>query len=169
MRKKCSRIRKSGRRTSGSRNRRRVGCHDLATLDLAVGRRRGAAVAISGRRLCGWRVSAGDGGRLRRWRWVHNPWFRCLHLLAIAYVALQAWLDAVCPLTQPEMALRARAGAAVYEVSFVGHWLQIALYYEAPARVFTAGYTLFALLVAFAWGSAPPRPSGDHARPDTPR
>ncbi len=108
-------------------------------------------------------------GRLRHWRWVRNPWFRCLHLLAIAYVALQAWLDAVCPLTQLEMALRARAGAAVYEGSFVGHWLQSALYYEAPAWVFTAGYTLFALLVAFTWWWAPPRPFGDHAQADTPR
>lgn len=104
-------------------------------------------------------------GRVIGWRWVSNRWFRCLHLLAIAYVALQAWLDVVCPLTKLEMALRARAGAAVYEGSFVGHWLQSALYYEAPAWVFTVCYTFFALLVAFVWWWAPPRPFGDYSKP----
>ncbi len=103
-------------------------------------------------------------GGLRRWRWVRNPWFRYLHLSCIAVVALQAWLGIVCPLTQWEMALRSRAGDAVYSGSFIGYWLEKILYYNAPAWVFIALYTLVAAITLTAWWRLPPRPfkrSGD--------
>lgn len=97
-------------------------------------------------------------GGLRRWRWVRNPWFRYLHLLCIGVVALQAWLGVLCPLTQWEMALRSRAGDAVYSGSFIGHWLDKVLYYNAPAWVFIALYTLVAAITVVAWWRLPPRP-----------
>lgn len=96
-------------------------------------------------------------GRWRRWAWVRNPWLRLVHLLAIGVVVAQAWLGMVCPLTTWEMALRARSGEAVYAGSFVAHWLGALLYYSAPAWVFTALYTAFALLVAATWLWVPPR------------
>ena len=46
-------------------------------------------------------------GGWRRWRWVRNPWFRSLHLLAIVFVVGQTWLGQVCPLTTLEMWMRA--------------------------------------------------------------
>ncbi|MBN7795748.1 DUF2784 domain-containing protein [Parahaliea mediterranea] len=97
-------------------------------------------------------------GRWRRWAWVRNPWLRLAHLLAIAVVVAQAWFGVVCPLTTWEMALRARAGEAVYAGAFMAHWLGVLLYYRAPAWVFTAVYTVFALLVAATWLWVPPRP-----------
>lgn len=99
-------------------------------------------------------------GHGRSWPWIRNPWFRLAHLAAIGVVVLQAWLGRICPLTIWEMALREKAGDATYRGSFIAHWLQTLLYYEAPAWVFTIGYTVFGLLVAIAWVRIRPRPFG---------
>lgn len=90
------------------------------------------------------------GGALS-WRWVRNARFRLAHLAAIAVVVLQSWFGMICPLTTWEMTLRSKAGAATYAGTFVSHWLETLLYYEAPAWVFAAAYTAFALLVVLAW------------------
>ncbi|MDX1480704.1 MAG: DUF2784 domain-containing protein [Woeseiaceae bacterium] len=105
------------------------------------------------------------GGTLG-WRWIRNPWFRLAHLGAIGVVVLQAWLGRICPLTIWEMALRERAGDAVYAGSFVAHWLGELLYYRAPAWVFAAAYTAFAALVIASWFAVRPRPFGKCSEPD---
>jgi hypothetical protein len=92
------------------------------------------------------------------WSWVRNPWFRLLHLLAIAVVVTQSWFKAICPLTTLEMTLRKRAGGATYPGSFVAHWIESLLYYDAPAWVFVAAYTAFGALVAASWYWMRPRP-----------
>lgn len=96
-------------------------------------------------------------GNRRGWCWVNRPGFRVAHLVAIAVVVAESWLGVACPLTTLEVWLRARAGAAAYETSFVAHWLQHLLFYEAPSWVFTLAYTGFGLLVAAAWWAYPPR------------
>jgi polyferredoxin len=96
-------------------------------------------------------------GNLRNWRWVNALWFRLAHLAAIAVVVAEAWFGAVCPLTSLEMWLRARARAPTYAGSFIEHWLQRILYYEAAPWVFTLAYTLFALVIAATWWYFPPR------------
>lgn len=95
-------------------------------------------------------------GGARGWRWVRNRVFRSGHAAAIAIVVAQAWVGALCPLTTLEMWLRSRAGEASYAGSFIAHWLGRALYYQAPAWVFTAAYTAFAALVIAAWLRVPP-------------
>jgi hypothetical protein len=100
-------------------------------------------------------------GGLSGWPWVRNPWFRLIHLAAIGVVVLQSWLGAACPLTVWEMSLRARAGDTVYAGSFVAHWVDSLLYYQAPAWVFVGVYTVFGLLVAWAWYKITPRPFSD--------
>jgi polyferredoxin len=104
-------------------------------------------------------------GNFRAWRWVSVLWFRLAHLIAIAFVVAQAWLGATCPLTSLEMWLRAKAHAPTYSGSFIEHWLHLLLYYEAPAWVFTLGYSLFAMLVAATWWRFPPagKRGGDEA------
>ncbi len=92
------------------------------------------------------------------WLWIRNPWFRLAHLLAIAVVVLQSWLDVLCPLTTLEIALRNRAGDAPYAGSFIAHWLEALLYYRAPVWVFVLCYTAFGIAVAFSWYSIRPRP-----------
>ena len=96
-------------------------------------------------------------GNLRAWRWVNALWFRLVHLAAIAAVLAEAWLGVVCPLTSLEMWLRAKARATTYTGSFIEHWLQRILYYEAPAWVFTLGYSLFGLVVIATWWYFPPK------------
>ena len=96
-------------------------------------------------------------GNAFTWRWVRNPWFRWLHLLAILVVVLQSWLGVICPLTTLEMALRSRAGDIVYPGTFVSHWLEKILYYDAPAWLFAVCYTAFAALVVASWFWVRPR------------
>ena len=95
-------------------------------------------------------------GNRRGWRWVNGWGFRLAHVAAIAVVVLQAWLGRLCPLTTLEATLRTRAGEGTYAGSFVGHWLQRLLFYEAPAWAFVLGYTVFAALVLAAWWRWPP-------------
>ena len=95
-------------------------------------------------------------GSVARWRWVRNFWFRALHMAGIAYIAMEAWLGIVCPLTTLELWLRERAGQAVYEGDFIAHWLRQLMFYEAPAWVFIAAYSGFGLLVVLGWLLAPP-------------
>jgi hypothetical protein len=90
-------------------------------------------------------------GGIRGWRWVRNLLFRQAHLVAIAIVVLQAWLGVVCPLTNIEMYFRQRGGNATYSGSFIVHWLEELLYFNAQPWVFAAAYTAFGLAVALSW------------------
>ena len=90
-------------------------------------------------------------GGVLGWAWVRNRTFRISHLVAIVVVVLQAWLGMICPLTHLEMWLRVQAGEAVYSGTFVSHWMQALLYYEAPMWVFALCYTAFGLLVLASW------------------
>lgn len=96
-------------------------------------------------------------GKLFDWTWVRNPWFRTTHLAAISIVVLQSWAGLICPLTTWEMSLRERAGDAVYSGSFISHWLESLLYYQAPAWMFAVCYTVFAIAVAASWFWVRPR------------
>ena len=87
------------------------------------------------------------------WRWVRNPVFRYLHLGAIVFVALEAVLGYACPLTVWEDLLR----GGVRTESFIGRWVRRALYYEAPAWVFTALYVAWALAAAVTLYLVPAR------------
>jgi hypothetical protein len=97
-------------------------------------------------------------GGILRWRWVRNPWFRLAHLAAIGVVVLQTWFGKLCPLTTLEMHFRRKAGDAAYEGSFIAHWLETLIYYEAPWWVFVVAYTLFGAAVLAAMIFVRPRP-----------
>lgn len=97
------------------------------------------------------------GGPLR-WRWVRNRAFRLGHLALMVFIAAQAWLGQLCPLTEWEQALRIRAGQDAYEGSFVEHWLSRLIFFDAPWWVFIAAYTALAALLALCWWRWPPRP-----------
>ena len=103
-------------------------------------------------------------GNVAGWRWVNRLAFRIAHAVAIGVVVAEAWFGLACPLTTLEMALREGAGAPTYASGFVEHWLHALLYWDAPAWVFVALYTVFAVLVAATWWYFPPtrasRPAG---------
>ena len=83
----------------------------------------------------------------------YNPWFRGLHLAAIAFVVLEALVGVVCPLTLWEDALR----GTVQEKGFIQRWVHAWLFWSWPAWVFTTIYVAFGALVALTWWRVPPR------------
>jgi hypothetical protein len=86
------------------------------------------------------------------WRWVSNYSFRLAHLAAICFVAAEALLGMMCPLTVWEDALRGSRD----DLSFVARWLRRVIYYNFPEWVFTTAYVLFALAVIATYWVAPP-------------
>lgn len=95
-------------------------------------------------------------GNLKNWPWVNALWLRLLHLAAILTVLIEAWFGITCPLTALEGWLRTQARASTYSGSFIEHWLQQLLFYDAPSWVFTLAYSLFGLLVVASWVVFPP-------------
>jgi len=90
-------------------------------------------------------------GAWRRWRWIRNFPFRVAHLALMLFIALQAWLGRLCPLTVWEQALRVRAGQAAYAESFVEHWLSQLIFFDAPWWAFVAAYSAFGALAVASW------------------
>lgn len=90
-------------------------------------------------------------GGLRGWTWVRNFKWRLAHVLLMVFIAAQAWLGELCPLTHWEQALRRRAGQAGYDGSFIEHWLARLIFFEASWWVFVVAYTGFAALVVATW------------------
>ena len=87
------------------------------------------------------------------WRYAINPWFRGLHLAAIAFVVAESILGFMCPLTIWEDALR---GGTTGE-GFIQRWIHAWLFWNWPAWVFTVIYVAFGALVAWTWWRLPPR------------
>jgi hypothetical protein len=96
-------------------------------------------------------------GGLRGWQWVRGFRWRLAHVLLMVFIAAQAWLGALCPLTIWEQALREHAGQAVYRESFIAHWLSRLIFFEAPWWAFVAAYSAFAALVVVEWVVVRPR------------
>ena len=100
-------------------------------------------------------------GHAGKWRFVRNFYFRAIHLLLIGYIAAQAAVGKVCPLTDWENQLRLKAGEkAAYEASFITHWVQRVMFYEADEKIFTAAYlTFFALVLGTLFWVKPTPPA----------
>lgn len=96
-------------------------------------------------------------GARRHWRWVRNFPLRLAHLALMLFIALQAWLGALCPLTIWEQALRRRAGEAAYDESFIEHWLSRLIFFDLPWWSFVVAYSAFAALVLLTWRWVRPR------------
>lgn len=88
------------------------------------------------------------------WIWIRNPWFRYLHLAAIAFVAAEALLGYACPLTLWEDLLRGGARPD----SFVGRWVRRLLYYDAPEWFFTSLYGAWTAATLATLRLVPPLP-----------
>ena len=97
-------------------------------------------------------------GYILKWSWVRNPWFRVVHIVIIGVVIIQSWIGVTCPFTSLEMALRSKAGVEVYSGTFISHWLESILYYQASPWVFVIIYTAFGALVIASWFMVRPRP-----------
>jgi uncharacterized protein DUF2784 len=87
------------------------------------------------------------------WQWIRDPWFRYLHLGAIAFVAVEALLGIACPLTVWEELMR----GGVRPESFIGRMVRSVLFYEAPEWVFTVAYVAWTLATLATLRLVPPR------------
>lgn len=96
-------------------------------------------------------------GRILRWSWVRNFWFRAAHVLAIGVVVAEALCGMVCPLTTWENQLRLAAGQGSYAGSFVQHWLHRVMFFEASPATFTVIYVIFFLAVLASFWFVPTR------------
>jgi len=93
-------------------------------------------------------------GAILRWNWIRNIWFRVAHLAAICFVAVEALLGVMCPLTVWEDALRGQQ----IQSSFIARWVHRVMFYELPESVFTAIYVVFMLVVLVTYWLVPPHP-----------
>lgn len=84
------------------------------------------------------------GGALLVFRW---KWLALLHLPCFLWAAGISFGGWICPLTPLENDLRAQAGAATYEVSFVDHYIMPILYPEGLTRPIQIGLGAFILLL----------------------
>ncbi|MCK5201306.1 MAG: DUF2784 domain-containing protein [Spirochaetales bacterium] len=86
------------------------------------------------------------------WHWIRNRVFRITHLLASFFVAVEALVGTMCPLTTIEYILRQRAGQTVdNEISFVGRLIRSIIFYDFPAVFFTSLYIGFASMVIITY------------------
>ncbi|THB62909.1 MAG: DUF2784 domain-containing protein [Desulfovibrio sp.] len=87
-------------------------------------------------------------GKLFRWGFVTNRWFRGTHLAAMGIVVMESLAGWFCPLTTWEYDLRLLAGQGrTYEKSFMSHWAERIFYHDVSESTFTVIYVVFFLLL----------------------
>ncbi len=97
-------------------------------------------------------------GIVCRWRWIRNPWFRCIHLFMMLYVAYETVLDTPCPLTVWEQELREAAGQNLgARDSFVGDLVHRIMFVSLDRQQLSLAYYGFAGLILLTFIAAPPR------------
>jgi hypothetical protein len=79
-------------------------------------------------------------GAWRGWRFVHVYWWRVLHLVSLAIVALQAAFGAACFLTLWQAALREGAGLPVIREPLIQRTVESLIFWPLPVWLFTALY-----------------------------
>ena len=109
------------------------------------------------------------GGLLATWiglaldrPFARNPWFRGIHLAAIAFVVIESLLGYMCPLTTWEDALRGTSSQSGFIQRTIHAWL----YWNWPSWVFDAIYVAFGAVVAWTWLRFPPTSSSSGRPPD---
>lgn len=97
-------------------------------------------------------------GGIVKWNWVRNLPFRIVHLIAVVFVALEALIGMICPLTKWEYNLRRMAGQSAEEdITFVGRLIRMIIFYDFPDWFFTLLYVGFGGLVVLTLLLVPPR------------
>jgi len=81
------------------------------------------------------------------WGWVHNRWFRSIHLAMILGVVVRSFICTDCPLTTWEDDLRVIGKQVDLEGSRVGYVLHAVIHPGLPMWVYPVVYVLFAMLV----------------------
>lgn len=90
------------------------------------------------------------------WRWVRSLIFRLTHLGIMLYIVQNAVQGEFCFLTHWEADLRAKAGQAGSEGSFIGRLLHDVLFVEIPQDTLNIYYLIFFGAVVFSWWAVKP-------------
>ncbi len=100
-------------------------------------------------------------GGIFKWKWIRNFQFRIAHLIAVVFVAIEALMGMICPLTEWEYRLRVLAGQQVdKDITFIGQIIRKIIFYNFPAWVFTTMYIGFAVIVILSIIIIPPKRKG---------
>jgi hypothetical protein len=100
-------------------------------------------------------------GAVCGWRFVRIRWWRVLHILLLAAVAVQALLGRACILTLWQSAL---SGARGQPAPLIAYWVDRLIYWPLPIWVFEVLYiAVFGYAVALFW-LVPPRRNPDFGR-----
>jgi hypothetical protein len=93
-----------------------------------------------------------------KWLFIRQPTFRIFHLVAVGFVALEAAIGMICPLTEWEYNLRQLAGQSVdRDLSFITRLVRTIIFYDFPPWIFTCMHISFGLLVILTFVLVPPR------------
>jgi len=91
-------------------------------------------------------------GAVFRWKWIRNFPFRMVHLAGSAFVAFEALIGMICPLTELEWKLREAAGQYVNKnMSFVAKFIHKIMFYDFPPLFFILLYIFFAAAVILSF------------------
>ncbi len=97
-------------------------------------------------------------GWIFRCKFIWQPIFRIAHLIAVAFVALEAVIDMICPLTEWEYNLRQAAGLSVNrDLSFIARLVHMIIFYDFPPWIFTFIHVSFGVLVILTFIFIPPK------------
>jgi hypothetical protein len=96
-------------------------------------------------------------GIFLRWGWVRNFWFRIVHLLMMAYVAMEALFDIICPMFDWEERLRDMAGETIDNASFIGRWAHDFFNWGLTPEMSRLIDGLFFLAIVLVFIFVPPR------------
>lgn len=97
-------------------------------------------------------------GWILKWKWPRNPWFRVIHIGAMAVISGLTLIGQHCPLTIWEGRLRGMGNMTVRGDSpFVRLWVSRLLFYDAPDGFFLALYLVSVVILGCLLWAYPPR------------
>jgi hypothetical protein len=96
-------------------------------------------------------------GAWRNWRFVRGFWWRALHLLSLAAVALQAIFGQACFLTIWQAELAELGGASGSKAPLIARIVDRLIFWPLPLWAFAALYVAVWLYVLLLWWKVPPR------------
>jgi hypothetical protein len=100
-------------------------------------------------------------GTFLRWRWIRNMTFRVIHVAACAFVAVEALVGVLCPLTEWEYSLRIMAGQRLErDLTFIARLVHSVIFYDFPSWVFLVCYIAFGGFVILTFVLIPPAQGG---------
>jgi hypothetical protein len=96
-------------------------------------------------------------GAWRGWAFVRVFWWRALHLVSLAVVALQAALGEACFLTVWQREFEGEAGETASTRPMIQAWIESLIFWPLPFAVFAVAYATVLAYAIFLWIRVRPR------------